>query len=464
MHSIIFLDLPRYSVRAPGDHLNKTPLTEISLPRAIFKLAWPAMTSMMLVNVFNLVDAFWVGRLGTAALGGMTASAFLVWCLFSVSQVLEYGVNAVVARRVGQQRPTAAGLASGHGLVLALVMAVVVTAGVLPFQQQLFEALGLTPAVSQASVDYMTPILWGFPSISLWFAVEATFRGSGDTRTPMMVLAGTLTLNAVLDPVLIFGAGPVAAMGIAGAAWATIISHAVGDALLLWLLLKRPVRPHLGSGLDMDVLWSLVKVGAPIAITSLLFSVIYLFLTPIIASYGSAPVAAIGVGHRIEGLVFFTCMGFSAAASTLVGQHLGAKNPELAERAAWMTTWACAGTVVVQAALFYIFAPQIFSVFTNDPAVISHGTDYLRVIALFEVGLVGELVLEGAFSGAGNSLPPMIIGVPLTAARIPAAFLLAHGFGLGVRGVWWAIGSTTLLKGIATGLWFRLGSWKKSEL
>ena len=444
--------------------MSSDSLTQISLPRAIFKLAWPAMTSMMLVNVFNLVDAFWVGRLGTAALGGMTASAFLVWCLFSVAQVLEYGVNAVVARRVGQQRPRDAGLASGHGLVLALVLAVVVAAGVLPFQQRLFAALGIAPAVLQASVDYMTPILWGFPAISLWFAVEATFRGSGDTRTPMVVLAFTLAFNAALDPVLIFGAGPIHGMGIAGAAWATIISHALGDALLLWLLLKRPVRPHLGFGFNTEVVWSIIRVGAPIAITSLLFSVIYLCLTPIIAAYGSAPVAAVGVGHRVEGLVFFTCMGFSAAASTLVGQHLGAKNPELAERAAWMTTWACAGTVAVQAVLFYLAAPQIFAVFTDDPAVISHGTDYLRIIALFEVGLVGELVLEGAFSGAGNSMPPMIIGVPLTAARIPVAFLLAHRLDLGVRGVWWAIGGTTLLKGIATGLWFRLGRWKKVEL
>ena len=440
------------------------PLTEMSLPRAIFKLAWPAMTSMMLVNVFNLVDAFWVGRLGTDALGGMTASAFLVWCLFSVSQVLEYGVNAVVARRVGQGNPTGAGLVSGHGVVLALVLAVLVAGGVLPFQRQLFAALGISPAVLAASVDYMTPVLWGFPTISLWFAVEATFRGSGDTRTPMMVLAATLTLNAVLDPLLIFGGGPVPAMGIAGAAWATVVSHAVGDALLLWLLLKRPVRPHLGAGLSGEVFWSIMRVGAPIAVTSLLFSVIYLFLTPIIASYGSAPVAAIGVGHRIEGLVFFTCMGFSAAASTLVGQYLGARNPELAERAAWMTTWTAVLTVAVQAALFYAFAPQIFAVFTDDPEVISHGTDYLRVIALFEVGLVGELVLEGAFSGAGNSMPSMIIGVPLTAARVPGAYLLAQHFNLGVRGVWWAIGVTTLLKGVATGCWFRLNNWKRVDL
>lgn len=444
--------------------MSSDSLTQISLPRAIFKLAWPAMTSMMLVNVFNLVDAFWVGRLGTAALGGMTASAFLVWCLFSVSQVLEYGVNAVVARRVGQQRPREAGLVSGHGLVLALVLAVAVAAGVLPFQQQLFAALGIAPAVLQASVDYMTPILWGFPTISLWFAVEATFRGSGDTRTPMVVLAASLGFNAVLDPVLIFGAGPIPGMGIAGAAWATIISHALADVALLWLLMKRPVRPHLGGGFNADVIRSIIRVGAPIAITSLLFSVIYLFLTPIIAAYGSAPVAAVGVGHRVEGLVFFTCMGFSAAASTLVGQHLGAKNPELAEKAAWMTTTVCAATVAAQAALFYLAAPQIFAVFTDDPEVISHGTDYLRVIALFEVGLVGELVLEGAFSGAGNSMPPMIIGVPLTALRIPLAFLLAHRLDLGVRGVWWAIGSTTLLKGLATGFWFRLGRWKKMEL
>ena len=439
------------------------PLTDVPLGRAIFRLAWPAMASMMLVNVFNLVDAFWVGRLGTDALGGMTASAFLVWCVHSAAQLVEVGVGAVVARRVGQRDLAAAGTVSGHGLLLALALALVVMVGVLPTMDAMLSAMGLSPAALQAAKDYLRPILYCFPVVTLWFAAEATFRGSGDTRTPMLVLAAALTLNAALDPVLIFGLGPFPRLGIAGAAWATVLAHGCGFVALLALLRRRTVRPRLAR-LEPRVLLLLARVGAPIAITGLLFSVIYIFLTPIIASFGDAPVAAMGVGHRVEGLAFFTCLGFSAAASTLVGQHLGAGNPTQAARAAWATTGICAGLIAILAVGFYLAAPQIFTVFSSDGEVVAEGTGYLRIIALCEVGLVLEIVLEGAFAGAGNSLPPMIIGVPLTAARIPAALVLSGRLGLGVRGVWWAISLSTALKGAVTAAWFRLGRWKETEV
>ena len=134
------------------------------------------------------------------------------------------------------------------------------------------------------------------------------------------------------------------------------------------------------------------------------------------------------------------------------------------ESAAWATTGICAGLIAILAVGFYLAAPQIFTVFSSDGEVVAEGTGYLRIIALCEVGLVLEIVLEGAFAGAGNSLPPMIIGVPLTAARIPAALVLSGRLGLGVRGVWWAISLSTALKGAVTAAWFRLGRWKETEV
>ena len=306
------------------------PLTELPLPRAIARLAWPAMASMMMVNVFNLVDAFWVGRLGTDALGGMTASAFVVWCLHAAAMLVGTGLNAVVARRVGERRTHQAGLAGGHGLVLATCLAVLLMALTLPLQGQLFELLRLDAGLRDAASAYIRPILLGFPAVTWWYTVDAIFRGSGDTRTPMFVLSGALLLNAVLDPVMIFGLGPVPALGIAGAAWATVIAHAVGVIWAMVLLLGRDVRPRLPglSALSPSLLLTLVRVGTPVAFNSFFFSMIYIFLTPIIAEFGGSAVAAVGVGHRVEGLTYFTCLGFATAASTLVGQHMGAGQPE----------------------------------------------------------------------------------------------------------------------------------------
>ena len=347
-------------------------LTEVSLTRAIFQLSWPAITGMMLVNVFNLVDAFWVGKLGTVALGGMTASAFLVWCFHAGGMLVGTGVTALVARRVGESRWDLAGVAGAHGLLLALLIAAVIMVVGLPLQGPVLGALGLEQGVAQAGLDYLTPILYGFPLVTLWYGVDAIFRGSGDTRTPMLILAVSLLLNTILDPLLIFGVGPFPRLGIAGAGWATIISHGLGVALALFTLRRREIRPHLGSGrLDPLILLSLLRIGTPIGVTSLLFSLIYLALTPIIASTGNSAVAAIGVGHRLEGISYFTCMGFSTAAATLVGQYLGAGKPGQAARAAWTTTALASGVLGFIALTFLFFAPWLMSIFSSDPQVIA---------------------------------------------------------------------------------------------
>jgi putative MATE family efflux protein len=440
-------------------------LVELPLSRAIFELAWPAMTATMLVNVFNLVDVFWVGRLGTAALGGMTASAFLVWCLHAVAQLVGTGVNAVVARRVGEGDVVRAGIAGGQGLVLALAVAALTMGLTLPVAGRVLGALALGPGVRVAAGDYLGPILYGFPAITCWYAVEATFRGSGDTRTPMIVLGATLALNAALDPLLIFGWGPVPRLGIAGAAWATVVSHALGVVAGLGLLRRSAVRPRLGSpALRPDLLWTLARVGSPVAVSSFLFSVIYIVLTRIIAGFGGPALAAVGVGHRVEGLVYFTCLGFAAAAGTLVGQHLGARQPRQAERAAWLSTGYAAAVCLVLAVLFFVLAPWIFALFSSDPHVIQEGTIYLRIVAVFEVGTAFELVLEGSFAGAGNALPPMLVCVPLTALRIPLAHVLAHRIRMGAPGIWWAISASTGLKGMVMAAWFRRGRWKAARV
>ncbi len=440
-------------------------LTQVPLTRAIIQLSWPAITSMLLVNLVNLVDAFWVGKLGTDALGGMTASAFLVWCFHSAGMLVGTGVNAMVARRVGEQQDHRAGRAGAHGLLLALAAAALVMGIGLPTQGPVLASLDLKPAVITAGMDYLTPILYGFPSITLWYAVDAIFRGSGDTRSPMQILAICLLFNAVLDPLLIFGAGPIPALGIAGAGWATVAAHAMSVALGLIWLRRRAVRPTFGSRpMDPKTYLSLLRIGTPIGVTTLLFSLIYIALTPIISTVGSAAVAAIGVGHRLEGVCYFSCMGFSTAAATLVGQYLGAGDPDRAARAAWATTGISAAFLGVIVLIFLVFAPQLIGIFSDDPEVIAQGALYLRIVAVFEVAMAPELVLEGAFSGAGNSMPPMLVGVPLTAVRVPLAHLLCRTFGWGAAGIWWAISVTTLLKGAALMAWFAAGRWKHTRV
>ncbi len=448
-------------------------LLELPLSRAIVRLAWPTMASLMVVNLFNLVDAYWVGLLGTRALGGMTASAFLVWCIHSVGMLVGTGVNALVARRVGEGRPDEAGRAAAHGLLLAAVLAAVGMSLGLALQGPLFRALHLEAGVQTASIAYLTPMLIGMPAIVGWYAIEALYRGSGDTFTPMWVISLSLGLNMLLDPLLIFGFGPFPALGIAGAAWATVLAHALAIVGCLWRL-RRPSSaittpvPTLGlreAGrlrLRPELFASLLRVGTPIAASAFLFSMVYILLTRVIADFGSPAVAAVGVGHRVEGLGYYACVGFAAAASTLVGQNLGAGKAAQAERAAWRATGYAAAMVGVFSLLTYLLAAPIMSLFAGDPRVVAEGDSYLKIIALLEVGMALEVVLEGAFAGAGNSLPPMLVSVPLTLARVPLAFFFARHFG--IEGVWWVISVSTGVKGLLIGVWFRLGRWKRARL
>jgi putative MATE family efflux protein len=450
-------------------------LLELPLSRAILRLAWPTMASLMVVNLFNLVDAYWVGLLGTQALGGMTASAFLVWCIHSVGMLVGTGVNALVSRRIGEGRPDEAGRAAAHGLLLAGVLAAVGMLAGLALQAPLFRALHLEAGVQSASIAYLTPMLIGMPAIVGWYAIEALYRGSGDTFTPMWVISLSLGLNMLLDPLLIFGFGPFPALGIAGAAWATVLAHALAIVGCLWRL-RRPsetasaIVPQLRLNEDgrtrlrPEIFATLLRVGTPIAASAFLFSMIYLLLTRVIADYGSPAVAAVGVGHRVEGLGYYVCVGFAAAAATLVGQNLGAGKFGQAERAAWRATAYAAVVVGALSLLTYLFAAPIMSIFADDPRVVAEGNTYLKIIALLEVGMALEVVLEGAFAGAGNSLPPMLVSVPLTLARVPLAFYFARTLGFGIEGVWWVISVSTGIKGLLIGVWFRLGRWKRSSL
>ena len=439
-------------------------LTVMPLRKAVIRLAWPAIASMLFIMVFQLVDAWWVGRLGAQPFAGVSAAAFLVWAIESVATLVSTGVNAMVARFVGEGYPEKASRVVGQGVVMAVFMGLIFTMAGLATQRAVFLAMGLQPEVLPAAVAYFTIILAGLGLIFLAYTIDAAFRGMGDTRTPLKIIAVALTMNMVLDPFFIFGIGPFPRMGAAGAALATVLAHGFSVLWGVVLLQRRQVRMAFAEQskekMDPGLMWRIAKIGAPIAFSGVMFSVSYMFLTRIITRFGPEALAAIGLGHRIEGLSYFVAVGFSVAAGTLVGQNLGAAKPKRAERAAWMSILYISTILIFVSLLFYFAGERIVRFFIDDPGVVAEGAAYLKIIALFEVFLGFEIVFEGAFSGAGNSLPPMIVSVPLTWARIPLAIFLAHSMGLGSAGIWWAISTTTGLKGVLLALWFLRGKWK----
>ncbi len=437
-----------------------TDLVSGPLPRAIMRVALPAVGSALLQLVFLLIDIFWVGRiLGPSALAAISTAGFAVWMLLAVGEMIGVGLTAVAARRHGEGAHGLAAVVSGTTLAFALLAGVVV--GVVGWRlvPLLFAVMNTPPDVTELGRRWLSVYLVGTPLVLGFYAAEATFRASGDTRTPLALLVVSVLVTLVLDPVLILGLGPAPAMGIGGAAVAAVGTRALVLAFGYGILQRRRLlRFAVG---DWRAALSVLRIGAPTAATGIFFSLVYIGLTRITTRFGTTALAALGVGHKLEGLAYQVAVGFGLASAAIVGQNLGAGRPDRARTAGWLSArYACAAAALP--ALAFLVAPtSLVGVFSRDPGVIAAGASYLRIIAVAEITMALEIVLEGSLGGAGFTVEPMLWSGSLTASRIPLASWLAGRFG--VAGIWWAISLTAAGRGIAmTALW-RSGRWRRGR-
>jgi putative MATE family efflux protein len=334
--------------------------------------------------------------------------------------------------------------------------------------------------VTQAGLAYARIYWGGGVFVLLQLAGDAVFRARGNTVTPLRIAITTLVLNVVLDPLLIWGWGPVPALGVAGAALATVLASLAGAGLSVLALLRRGhlqrSRPpdaelrlvastrlgHPGRlGLDATILGRMARVGTPTMAASVGFNLILLEMLRVAQRAGGpAAQAGLGIGHTGEGIAFVICLGWSAAAASLVGRHLGAGQVRAAEKAAWRSALQCGALCLVWALALFLLDEPIAALFAEEPAAQAYAASYFRIVALCLVPQAYELVLDGAFGGAGMTVPPMVVGLSLAAARIPLAWWAAFDLGLGVDGIWWVICATAALRGLIVAAWFARGTWK----
>lgn len=431
-------------------------LTTGPLRRTILRLAAPTVAMMAFNTGFNVIDSIWVGRIiGPAALAAVSTAGFFVWMMLNLAEVLDVGVVALAARRHGARAPQEAARVASAALVAGLGAGLLATAAGFALVAPMFRLMRVPPEVAVLGRIYLKTWLLGAPLVFGFYALEATFRSSGDTRTPFLVLAGSVVLSIILDPLLIAGVGPFPALGVEGAALTSVMVRGV-SCLVLAVIAFRRGHLHFGDP-DWGSAPTIFRVGLPYAMSGILFSFVYMWLTRFTARFGTPALAALGVGHKVEGVGFVAITGFTLAAAALVGQSLGARDEARARRAAWHTVGYALVVTCCTALAFFSF-PQFFvRLFTRDAAVVADGTLYLRVIAVAQVGQTFELILEGALAGAGYTFWPMIWSSSLTFARIPlAAWWSAR---LGVAGIWLAISITAVLRGVMmVVLWLR-GDW-----
>jgi MATE family, multidrug efflux pump len=410
---------------------------------------------------FNLIDTIWVGRLiGPAALAAVSTAGFYVWVALNLGEMVEIGLTAVAARRHGERDAERAARVAAASVIFAVILGFVVAALGLVVMDPMLRLMAVPAEVAAFGHEYLSTWLLGCPLVFGFFATEATFRAAGDTRTPFLVLAGSVGVSIVLDPLLIAGVGPFPRLGVEGAALASVMVRSVGFLVGFVIAMRRNLL-RFGAP-DWRAVPTVVRIGMPLALAGVLLSVIYMWLTRFTSQFGTPALAALGIGHKMEGLGFVAISGFSLAAGALVGQNLGAGQEGRAREAVRLTVIYCLLVTVPTAVAFLAIPAELVSLFTRDPQVVRDGVLYLRVIAFAQIGQSFELILEGALAGAGYTFWPQVVSTTLTASRIPLSAWWSRSFGL--IGIWIALSATAIARGVAMILFWKSGRWRTAKV
>ncbi len=442
--------------------------TKGSLNRAIMLLAIPMVLEMVLESLFAVVDVFWVGRLGADAIATVGLTESILSLVIAVGFGLGMSTTAMVARRIGEKDTADAAVAGVQAIVLGLATSLAIGVPCWLYAPRLLQLMGASPHIVAIGSGYARIALGGCGAILMLFLNNAIFRGAGDAAIAMRLLWVSNIINLILDPCLIFGWGPFPKLGVTGAALATLIGRSIGVLYQFYRLLRGTERIRILTSqlrVDFGVLSRLVRVSITGILQFAIADVSWIGLVRIVSLFGSAALAGYTIAIRIVIFVILPSWGLSNAAATLVGQNLGAKQPQRAEQSVWRTglyNMIFLGTVGV----FFVFlAEPVIRLFTNDPAVVPLAVSCLRIISYGNIGYAYGMVMLQAFNGAGDTVTPTIVNFfGFWLLEIPLAYALAVPFHFRANGAYFAIVIAEAAIAAAGILLFRRGRWKRQQI
>ena len=439
-----------------------------SIRRAIFLLAVPMVIEMLMEALFAIVDIFWVARLGADAVATVGLTESLMTLVYSVAMGLGLSATAMVARRVGEKDRDGAAVSGVQAIALGVLAGVVMGAPCLFLAPRLLRLMGATPEILAVGAGYARIAMGGCVVVLLLFLNNAVFRGAGDAAIAMRVLWLSNSINLVLDPCLIFGLGPFPKLGVAGAAVATLTGRSVGVLYQFYRLSKggehiRILARHVR--LNLEVMGRLIRVSLAGILQFAIPQVAWIGLVRIVSTFGAAALASYTIG--IRSIIFFLlpAWGLSGAAATLVGQNLGAQQPERAEQSVWKTGIYNMIFLGGEGVLLIIFADPVIHFFTQDPAIVPLGVSCLRILSVGNIGYAYGMVMLQAFNGAGDTMTPTVVNFfGFLLFEIPLAYELAIPADMRSNGVFWAIVIAENAIAAVSILLFRRGRWKAQKI
>jgi putative MATE family efflux protein len=443
--------------------------TRGSLPKAIWLLAIPMVLEMAMESTFAIVDVYFVAKLGEAAVAAVGVTESMLTIVYAFGIGLAMATTALVARRIGEKNVDGAVRGAAAAVALGVVIGLALGVPCLVFARELLGLMGATEGAISIGTGYTRAVLGSSAIVMLLHINNAIFRGAGDPALAMRALGLANLVNIVLDPCLIFGWGPFPELGVTGAGVATLIGRSIGVAYQFSVLRRR------GSGnvvlrgpaarVQAPIMWELVRLSLGGVGQLLIATASWVALMRIVAPYGDAAIAGYTIAIRIVIFALMPAWGLANSAATLVGQNLGANEPERAERSVWLTGLYNMGFLVLVMLAFLLLAPEIVRIFTDEPETHAIGVRALRTLSYGYVFYSWGMVVAQAFNGAGDTATPTRLNfVCFWCCQIPLAWVLAHPAGLGPDGVFWSVCLSESLLAVLAMLLFRRGRWKATRI
>ncbi len=442
--------------------------TSGSIDKAIFLLSVPMIAEMVMESLFAVVDVFFVAKVGVNAVATVGLTESILFIIYSVAVGLSMALTAIVARRIGEKDPERAGNAAFQGILISLGISVVLGLSGFFGAEHILRLMGGEEDLIAEGAGYTRIMFAGNLSIVLLFVINAIFRGAGDASIAMRSLWLANGLNIVLDPLLIFGIGSFEGFGVMGAAMATTIGRTIGVLYQLWHLFGGKGIIKLGIKnvvLRLKTIAEIFKISAGGMGQFLIESASWIFLVRLMSVFGAEALAGYTIAFRVIVFTILPSWGLANAAATLVGQNLGAKEPERAEQSVWRTAFYSMVFLGLVALLFFWQAELVTGFFTDQERVREIAENSLKIICLGYLFFAYGMVISQAFNGAGDTKTPMIINVfVFWVFQIPFAYLLSVSLDLKELGVFISIAVAHSIHAIVCIVIFRKGKWKTMEV
>jgi len=439
-----------------------------SLDRAIIMLAIPMVLEMSMESLFAIVDVYFVSKVSTNAVAVVGLTESMLTIVYSLGWGLAMGATAMVARRIGEKDEAGAAVSAVQSLYIGVLLALIIGVIGIFYSEDLLRVMGATEEVITEGKSFTKIMLGGNIVIMLLFLINGIFRGAGDAVLAMRSLIFANILNIILDPIFIFGLGPIDAMGVQGAAVATTIGRSCGVIYQLYHLFngKAIIKIHKENWqFNSDVIKKLIDVSLGATGQFIIQSASWIFLVRIMSHFGSQALAGYTIGIRVIVFTLMPAFGMANAAATMVGQNLGAKQPDRAESAVWRAGFfnvIFMGFIMV---IFLLLSKPIVSFFTTDPAVIESAASCLSIVSLGYIFYAYGMIIAQSFNGAGDTRTPTILNFFIFwLFQIPLAYTLAIIMNLGPQGVFAAIVISESALTVVGYLVFKKGKWKLKEI